>query len=129
MKTFYTETADTIKGILDESKPYVQELLNDINSNDLEEDFTSFRSFLNDSFHSDDFYISTFLTFTYQILDDLAIKDHLQTIPKIFKELWEMLGETNAAFKNSVNSIVETVESLKARTKPNILLIFPHISD
>jgi hypothetical protein len=109
VKTFYTETTDTIKGIWDESKPYVQELLNDLSTNEFEEDMLSFRKFLNESFYSDDFYCQSLLTYAYQILDDLAIKDHLQTIPKIFKEMWEVLG---GRAQPSITSIIATVKQI-----------------
>jgi hypothetical protein len=89
----------------------VQELINDLNFQELEEDLIEFRSFLNESFYADDFYCQSLLTYAYQVLDDLAIKDHIQTIPKIFKEMWEVLGESSTAFKNSLSSIVATVRA------------------
>lgn len=112
VKTLYTETIDTIKGIWDESKPYSQEFINDLSSiKDFDDDLSSFRNFMNESFYADDFYMQSFITYAYQILDELAITDHLQTIPKIFKEMWEVLGESSLAFKNSVLWIIETVKS------------------
>lgn len=114
VKTIYTEAIDTIKGIWDESKPYTQEFMNDLTSiKDFDEDFLSFRNFMNESFYADDFYMQSFLNYTYQILDELAITDHLQTIPKIFKEMWEVLGESSLAFKNSITWIIETVNYYK----------------
>lgn len=110
VKTFYTETFDTIKGIWDESKPYTQEFLEDLTAiKDMDEDMSDFRSFLNDSYHADDFYVQSFINYTMTVLDELAITDHLQTIPKIFKEMWEVLGESSLAFKNSILWIVDTV--------------------
>lgn len=85
--------------------------MNDLTSmKDFDEDLVSFRNFMNESFYADDFYMQSFISYTYQILDELAITDHLQTIPKIFKEMWEVLGESSLAFKNSITWIIETVK-------------------
>jgi hypothetical protein len=53
--------------------------------------------------------MQSFITYSYQILDELAITDHLQTIPKIFKEMMDVLGESSLALKNSITLIIETV--------------------
>jgi hypothetical protein len=114
VKTFYTETIDTIKGIMDESKPYTQEFVEDLSAvRDIDEDLSAFKSFLNESYYADDFYIQSFINYTMTVLDDLAITDHLQTIPKIFKEMWEVLGESSLAFKNSILWIIETVKKIQ----------------
>lgn len=110
VKTFYTEIYDTVKGILSESQPYAQEFLNDLAAvKDVDEDLVAFRSFLNESYNADDFYIQSFINYTMTVLDELAITDHIQTIPKIFKEMWEVLGESSMAFKNSTTWILSTV--------------------
>jgi hypothetical protein len=71
VKTLYTETLDTIKGILDESKPYCQEFINDLSSiKDFDEDLSSFRNFMNESFYADDFYMQSLISYTYQILGE-----------------------------------------------------------
>lgn len=110
VKTFYTEALDTIKGILDESTPFTKEFLDDLSAiKDLDEDINALRIFLNDSYQADDFYVQSFMNYTIAILDELAITDHFQTIPKIIKEMWEVLGESSMAFKNSILWIIETV--------------------
>lgn len=112
VKTFYTEIYDTVKGILSESQPYAQELLNDLAAvKDVDEDLVDFRNFLNESYNADDFYIQSFINYTMTVLDELAITDHIQTIPKIFKEMWEVLGESSMAFKNSTTWILNTVRN------------------
>jgi hypothetical protein len=110
VKTFYTETFDIIKDIWEESKPYTNEFFADLSAiKDIDEDLSSFRTFLNESYYADDFYVQSFINYTMTILDELAITDHIQTIPKIFKEMWEVLGESSAAFKKSILWIIETV--------------------
>lgn len=116
VKTFYQETKDTIQGIWEESTPFTKELLEDLSAvKDMDEDLSAFRNFLNDSYYADDFYIQSCINYTLTILDELAITDHLQTIPKIFKEMWEVLGESSMAFKNSVLWIVDTVRNSRAQ--------------
>ena len=103
VKSFYTESSESIKDIYTESKPYIQEFINDLAAvKDIDEDLIAFRNFLNESYNADDFYIQSFVNYTMTVLDELAITDHLQTIPKIFKEMWEVLGESSMAFKNSI---------------------------
>lgn len=110
VRTFYTETLDTIRGIWDESKPYTQDFIEDLSAvKDIDDDLTAFRNFLNQSYYADDFYIQSFINYTLTILDELAITDHLQTIPRIFKEMWEVLGESLGSFKNSILWILDTV--------------------
>lgn len=114
VRTIYTETLDTIKGIWDESKPYTKDFIDDLSSvKDIDEDMSAFKSFLNESYYADDFYIQSFINYTMTVLDEMAITDHLQTIPKIFKEMWEVLGESSVAFKKSILWIIDTVKIAK----------------
>lgn len=111
VKTIYSEIQEIIRGVLIDSKPYAQEFINDFTSvKDIDEDLSAFKNFLNDSYYADDFYIQSFMNYTMTVLDELAITDHLQTIPKIFKEMWEVLGESSKAFKNSILWIINTVK-------------------
>lgn len=112
VRTIYRETSDAVSGIFTESKDYTQEFLNDLAAlKDINNDLSSFRNFLNDSYYADDFYIQSFMNYTMTVLDELAITDHLQTIPKIIKEMWEVLGESSMAFKNSVLWIIDTIKA------------------
>lgn len=100
---FYTETKDIIGDIWDDSKSYTEQFTEDLSAlKDIDEDLLAFRNFLNDSYHADDFYIQSLMNYTLSILDELAIADHIQTIPKFFKEMWVALGESSSAFSNSL---------------------------
>ena len=108
--TVYNEMVETIKGIIDDSKSTTEDFLEDLSGlKDIDEDLTTFRNFLNASYHADEFYVQSFINFTLTVLDELAITDHLQTIPKILKEIWQVLGESGEAFRKSVLWIIETV--------------------
>lgn len=113
LKTIYQETKESISDIYDNSEGHLKPFLEDLSAiKDIDEDLTAFRNFLNESYTADDFYIQSFMNYTMTIMTDLAITDHLQQIPKIFKEMWEVLGESSTAFKNSITWIIETVSSL-----------------
>lgn len=114
VKTIYGETIEIIKGINVESEPYTKEFLEDLSAvKDIDEDLSAFKNFLNESYYADDFYIQSFINYTMTVLDELAITNHLQTIPRIFKEMWEVLGESSLAFKNSILWIINTVTSFE----------------
>lgn len=77
----------------------------------LEEDIAELRQFLNSSYEANDFYIKTVVNFTVSILDELALKNHIQSLPKIFSELWQAMGESGKALKNSVRWLIKTVQT------------------
>lgn len=109
---FYIETKDIIADIWDDSKGYTEQFAEDLSAlKDIDEDLLAFRNFLNDSYHADDFYIQSLMNYTLSILDELAIADHIQTIPKFFKEMWVALGESSSAFSNSVLWIVNMMKA------------------
>jgi hypothetical protein len=110
VKTLYNEVKDIILGIWDESKPDTKIFFQDLEAiKDIDNDLSAFKNFLNQSYNADDFYIQSLLNYTLTVLEELAITDHIQTIPKIFKEMWEVLGESSLAFKNSIIWIVDMV--------------------
>lgn len=113
VKTLYQETKESIDDIIENSKDHFEHFLKDLEAiKDIDDDLTAFRKFLNSSYSADDFYIQSFTNYTIKIMTELAITDHIQQIPRFFKEMWEALGESSVAFKNSVNWIVETVSCL-----------------
>lgn len=78
----------------------------------LEEDIESFRKFLNSSYNANDFYIRSAVNFTITLIDELAIRNHIATVPKIFSEVWQVMGESGQALRRSVLWIIETVTIL-----------------
>lgn len=112
VKTFYTETVDTFTDIWQEAKPYTNEFLDDLTGlQEIEQDITRFRIFLNESYNADDFYFQSFINFTMTILDDLALKDHIESIPKIIREVFQTLGESGQAMRKSVLWLIDTIKN------------------
>lgn len=67
--------------------------------------------FLNSSYQANDFYIKSAVNFTQTLIDELALRSHLQNVPKIFTEMWQVMGESGQALRRSVQWIIETVKA------------------
>lgn len=118
IKSLYIETMEGIGVIWDTSKSYNQHFFDDIGQlSVLEEDLDDLRLFVNQSYEANDFYIKTVVNFTLTIIDELAIRDHIETLPKIFTELWQAMGESGKALRNSVVWFIETIK----KTYSNVL--------
>lgn len=107
----FSETKDMIGDIWDDAnESAIKVMFEDLRSlKDIDEDLLAFRNFLNESYHADDFYIQSLMNYTVSILDEFAIADHIQTIPKFFKEMWVALGESSTAFSNSITWMTDMV--------------------
>lgn len=75
----------------------------------LEKDLEDFRNFVNHSYEANDFYIKTMVNFTLTILDELELRDHIQSLPKIFQEIWQVMGDSGKALRKSVIWLIEAV--------------------
>lgn len=71
----------------------------------------TFRKFLNASYQANDFYIRSAVNFTVTLIDELAIRNHIETVPKIFSEIWQVMGESGQALRRSILWIFETVSN------------------
>lgn len=105
-----SETMDAMNGIWQNAKPLVQQFLDDLkNLTVIEEDIEEFYVFLNNSYEANDFYIKDIINLTFTIFDDLALKSQLQTLPKILRELYSLMGESGVKIKKSILWAVEEV--------------------
>lgn len=77
----------------------------------LEEDLESLTLFLNSSYQANDFYIKSAVNFTLTLMEEMALKSHFQNVPKIFSEMWQVMGESGQALRRSVQWIIETVKT------------------
>jgi hypothetical protein len=110
VKTIYTESIDTVNDVWQDGKEYAKGFLDDLSGlQDIEEDLQKLRVFLNDSYNADDFYVQSFVNFTMSVLDEMAIKDRIESIPRIIKEMWQALGESGEALRKSILWLIETV--------------------
>lgn len=117
VRTMYTETADTITDVWNNANPYTNNFIEDLKElKVLEEDIETFRKFLNSSYHANDFYVRSAVNFTISLIDELAIRSHIQNVPKIFSEIWQVMGESGQALRRSVLWIIETVRTVNIFT-------------
>lgn len=108
-----SETMETLNGIWQDAKPQVQQFLDDLkNISIIEQDFEEFKVFLTNSYEENQFYIKDIVNITLTIFDELALKSQLQTLPKIFQELWSMMGDSGEKIKKSIFWVIEEVSSI-----------------
>lgn len=77
----------------------------------LQEDIEEFRLFLNQSYEANDFYVKTLVNITMSILDELAIRDHIDSVPKIISEMWQVLGNSGKALNKSFEWLIQSIKT------------------
>ncbi|XP_053663269.1 uncharacterized protein LOC128712401 [Anopheles marshallii] len=111
IKHIYLETKDTTASISEAALPYVEGLLEDVAGlSVLQGDLEDLEKFLNASYAADDFYIRSAINFTITVLDELAIRNKITSLPKILTELWNVMGESGEAFGKSITWLLERVK-------------------
>lgn len=68
-----------------------------------------FKAFLNQSYEANDFYVKTAVNFTLTVLDELAIRNHINSVPKILNEIWQALGDSGQALHKNILRLIDTV--------------------
>lgn len=43
------------------------------------------------------------------VIDELAIRNHIDSVPKILNEIWQALGESGQALHQNIVRLIETV--------------------
>ncbi|KQS70383.1 uncharacterized protein Dere_GG10045, isoform C [Drosophila erecta] len=112
VKSIYTETTESMGVVWNTAKEYNRDFIDDIGQlSVLEEDLADLRLFVNQSYEANDFYIKNVVNFTLTILDELAIRDHIESLPKIFSELWQAMGDSGKALRNSIVWLIDTIKT------------------
>lgn len=88
------------------------------------EDIEDFRKLLNQSYEANDFYIKTVVNFTLTVLDELAIRNHIGSVPKILNEIWQVLGDSGIALRKSILWLIETIKTTYKNTIDTLNRIF-----
>ncbi|XP_055713060.1 uncharacterized protein LOC129807664 isoform X2 [Phlebotomus papatasi] len=111
VKTIFTETNETIKDVWYNARQYTEYFLEDVGElKFLEEDLEKFHNFLNASYEANDFYVRSVVNFTLTIIDELAIRNHIESVPKILQELWHVMGESGQALRRSIIWLKDTIK-------------------
>ncbi|RVE52154.1 hypothetical protein evm_003227, partial [Chilo suppressalis] len=99
-----------LRNIWTDAKPRVREFLDDLNDlHVIKDDLDEFQRFLNESYGHNDFYVKDIVEFTYYVLDEMAIRNHLESLPGIVNDMWGMMGNTSQSIKQSLTYVAETV--------------------
>lgn len=77
---------------------------------ELEQDFDDLKVYLNGSYNANDFYIKDIVAIGMYIIDELSLRSHIETLPNIINEIWEIMGESGEAIRNSLLWIIETIK-------------------
>lgn len=66
---------------------------------------------MNDSYNANDFYIKDIVGFGVYLIDELSLRSHIQSLPNILNEIWEIMGESGEALRNSLLWLIETIKN------------------
>ncbi|XP_015173164.1 PREDICTED: uncharacterized protein LOC107064693 [Polistes dominula] len=106
-----SESISVVNQVWEDSQEELQEFLDDWNNlKQLETDFEDLKVYLNESYNTNEFYIKDIVTFAGYIIDELSLRSQLKSLPNIFNEIWEIMGESGEAIRNSLLWIIETMK-------------------
>lgn len=55
--------------------------------------------------------MKTVVNYTLTILDELSIRNHIDSVPKILNEVWQMLGDSGQAMRRSILWLIDTMKT------------------
>ncbi|CAH2241543.1 jg25523 [Pararge aegeria aegeria] len=101
-----------LRNIWSDAKPRVREFLDDLNDlHVIKDDLDDFELFLNESYDHNDFYVKNIVEFTYYVLDEMAIRNHLEGLPGFVNDMWGMMGNTSQSIKQSLTFVVDSIKN------------------
>uniref|UniRef100_W8B060 Vitellogenin n=1 Tax=Ceratitis capitata TaxID=7213 RepID=W8B060_CERCA len=111
-KSLYVEALSAISDVWQTSKEYNKDFINDLAQlSVLEEDLEDLREYLNRSYEANDFYIKSVVNFSLTILDEVAFRDQFDSLPAIFSEIRQVLGESGKALRQSIIQLIEMIKT------------------
>ncbi|XP_063394239.1 uncharacterized protein LOC134679271 [Cydia fagiglandana] len=100
-----------LRNIWNDAKPRIRDFLDDLNDlHVIKDDLDTFEQYLNESYNANDFYVKDVVEFTYYVLDEMAIRNHLESLPGIVNDMWGMMGNTSQSLKQSLTYVVDTIK-------------------
>lgn len=105
------ESHVALRNIWNDAKPRIRDFLDDLNDlHVIKDDLDEFEHYLNVSYNANDFYVKDVVEFTYYVLDEMAIRNHLESLPGIVNDMWGMMGNTSQSIKQSLTYVVDTIK-------------------
>nr|XP_034825791.1 apolipophorins [Maniola hyperantus] len=106
------ETHQALRNIWSDAKPRVRDFLDDLNDlHVIKDDLDDFELFLNESYDHNDFYVKDIVEFTYYVLDEMAIRNHLESLPGFVNDMWGMMGNTSQSIKQSLTFVIDSIKN------------------
>ncbi|XP_014467442.1 PREDICTED: uncharacterized protein LOC106740686 [Dinoponera quadriceps] len=106
------EVISGITDVWDDAQQDISGFLDDWNDlKSLEKDFDDLKVYLNDSYNANDFYIKDIVGLGIHLIDELSLRSHIESLPNILNEIWEIMGESGEALRNSLIWLIETIEN------------------
>ncbi|XP_046746375.1 uncharacterized protein LOC124411334 [Diprion similis] len=107
-----SESVSAIHDIWEDAHEDVSEFLEDWNNlKELRTDLEDLEIYLNESYNANEFYVKDIVAFGSFVIDELSLRSHVQSLPNIFNEIWEIMGESGQAVRNSLLWAIEAVKS------------------
>ncbi|CAL7937265.1 unnamed protein product [Xylocopa violacea] len=107
-----SETVNVISDVWDDAREDLDEFLDDWNNlKELQADFEELKLYLNNSYNANDFYIKDLVSFGIYVIDELSLRSHIESLPNILNEIYEIMGESGEAIRNSLLWLVETIKN------------------
>ncbi|XP_015599666.1 uncharacterized protein LOC107269849 [Cephus cinctus] len=107
-----SETVSAISDIWDDAQEDVEAFVEDWDDlKKLEGDFEDLKIYLNNSYNANEFYIKDIAFIVVYVIDELSLRSHIESLPNILNEIWEIMGESGEAIRNSLLWIIETVKN------------------
>lgn len=75
----------------------------------IEDDFQDLKRYLNKSYNANEFYIRDIVGFAMYFVDELSIRSHIESLPKIVNEIWEVMGESGEKIQKGILWVIEKV--------------------
>ncbi|XP_066998183.2 uncharacterized protein Apoltp [Anabrus simplex] len=107
-----SESYSAAESVWRDAENSMQEFLDDVRElKQLQEDYEDFKVYLNNSYNNNEFYIRDIVIFSSSLIDELSIRGHIESLPEIVREIWEIMGETGEAIKKSLLWMIETLKN------------------
>lgn len=66
--------------------------------------------FLNKSYNANDFYVKDIVAIGIYVIDQLSLRSHIESLPNILNEIWEIMGESGEAIRKSLIWVIEAIK-------------------
>ncbi|XP_076760898.1 apolipoprotein lipid transfer particle [Xylocopa sonorina] len=107
-----TETVNVISDVWEDAREDLEEFLDDWNNlKELQADLEELKIYLNNSYNSNDFYIKDLISFGIYVIDELSLRSQIESLPNILNEIYEIMGESGEAIRNSLLWLVEAIKN------------------